>query len=147
MTDIIRAPWTPDQVAALNEFQHRGGVHPFTCGGDHAPGSPVLIAREDGWHCPQPYGEPCDYTQDWAHAFMADRLKWFGSFPPSRVADDASVQDDPRQPAYDAVFAYIRSQPRDFLPTTVVGRNAMIWDAVHAALDAVGVPGTPAKET
>jgi hypothetical protein len=53
---------------------------------------------------------------------------------------------DPRQPAYDAVFAYIRSQPRDFIPTTVVERNAMIWHAVHAALDAVGVPGTPDKE-
>jgi hypothetical protein len=48
---------------------------------------------------------------------------------------------DPRQPAYDAVFAYIRQQPRDFLPVTVVGRNAMIWRAVHAALDAMGVPG------
>lgn len=48
--------------------------------------------------------------------------------------------DDFRQPAYDAVFAYIRQQPRDFLPTTVVDRNAMIWHAVHAALDAMGVP-------
>jgi hypothetical protein len=46
----------------------------------------------------------------------------------------------PRQAAYDVVFAYIRQQHRDFLPTTVVGRNAMIWDAVHAALDAVGIP-------
>jgi hypothetical protein len=57
--------------------------------------------------------------------------------PQASSTDDGS---DPRQPAYDAVFAYIRSQPRDFLPTTVVGRNAMIWDAVHAALDAVGIP-------
>lgn len=46
----------------------------------------------------------------------------------------------PRRPAYDAVFAYIREQPRDFLPTTVVDRNAMIWHAVDAALDAVGIP-------
>jgi hypothetical protein len=53
---------------------------------------------------------------------------------------------DPRQPAYDAVFAYIRQQPRDFLPTTVVERNAVIWSAVHAALDAIGFPGTPDKE-
>jgi len=88
MTDIIRAPWTPAQVATLNEFQRRGGVHPFTCGGDHAPGSPVLVAREDGWHCPQPYGEPCDYRQDWAHAFMADPLKWFGSFPHTSQSPD-----------------------------------------------------------
>ncbi|WP_162602947.1 hypothetical protein [Streptomyces sp. CS090A] len=43
---------------------------------------------------------------------------------------------DPRQPAYDAVFAYIRSQP-DVLPATVVERNAIIWRAVNAALDAV----------
>ncbi|KPC91158.1 hypothetical protein ADL27_31855, partial [Streptomyces sp. NRRL F-6602] len=44
------------------------------------------------------------------------------------VTDD----DDPRQPAYDAVFAYIPTLPRDFLPATVVDRNAMIWHAVHA---------------
>lgn len=42
-----------------------------------------------------------------------------------------------RQAAYDAVFAYIRQRPVDFLPATVVDRNAMIWRAVHAALDAV----------
>ncbi|MFF7476631.1 hypothetical protein [Streptomyces sp. NPDC008092] len=47
---------------------------------------------------------------------------------------------DPRQSAYDAVFAYIRQQPVDFLPTTVVERNAILWHAVHAALDAVGIP-------
>lgn len=51
-----------------------------------------------------------------------------------------------RQLAYDAVFAYIRSQPVDFLPTTVVDRNAMIWHAVHAALDAVGVPAPVEQE-
>jgi len=54
--------------------------------------------------------------------------------------DGENGPGDPRQPAYDAVFAYIRQQPRDFLPTTIVGRNAMIWDAVHAALDAIGIP-------
>lgn len=70
MTDPVRAPWTSEQVDALNRFQQAGRMHPFTCGGEHTPGSPVLVAREDGWHCPQPYGEPCDYQQDWAHAFM-----------------------------------------------------------------------------
>ncbi|MEU6597898.1 hypothetical protein [Streptomyces flaveolus] len=52
---------------------------------------------------------------------------------PCYAADRAA---DGRQPAYDAVFAYIRQQPHDFLPTNVVDRNAMIWHAVHAALDA-----------
>ncbi|MEU2402788.1 hypothetical protein ABZ609_00380 [Streptomyces rubiginosohelvolus] len=46
------------------------------------------------------------------------------------------VQPGPRNPSYEAVFAYIRNQPVDFLPRTVVDRNAMIWGAVHAALDA-----------
>lgn len=76
MTDQIRAPWAPEQVAALNRFQAEGGMHPFTCGGDHAPGSPALIAYTDGWRCSQPYGESCDYRQDWAHAFMADPDAW-----------------------------------------------------------------------
>jgi hypothetical protein len=65
---------------------------------------------------------------------------------PSIASGPGTPPDDPRQPAYDAVFAYIRQQPRDFLPTTVVERNAVIWSAVHAALDAIGVPGTPNKE-
>ncbi|GLP64265.1 hypothetical protein TUSST3_08850 [Streptomyces sp. TUS-ST3] len=70
---IIRAPWTPEQVDALNAFQRRGGMHPFTCGGEHTPASPALVAYTDGWRCPQPYGESCDYRQDWAHAFMTEQ--------------------------------------------------------------------------
>jgi hypothetical protein len=61
----------------------------------------------------------------------------------SHIRDAAGLvpsDADPRQASYDAVFAYIRQQPRDFLPTTVVDRNAMIWHAVHAALDAANVP-------
>jgi hypothetical protein len=60
--------------------------------------------------------------------------------PTRELAPPVAPDTDPRQAAYDAVFAYIRQQTRDFLPTTVVGRNAMIWDSVHAALDAVGIP-------
>ncbi|MFD5910271.1 hypothetical protein ACFWHL_16290 [Streptomyces massasporeus] len=41
---------------------------------------------------------------------------------------------DPRQPAYDAVFAYIR-ELGDYMPPTVAHRNAVIWRGVHAALD------------
>jgi hypothetical protein len=69
-----------------------------------------------------------------------------GTGPEGADASSTARGQDPRQPAYDAVFAYIRRQPVDFLPTTVVGRNAMIWDAVHAALDAVGVPGAAEQE-
>lgn len=45
---------------------------------------------------------------------------------------------DPRQPAWDAVFAYIRTLPLEPHRPTAVERNAMIWRAVNAALTAVG---------
>lgn len=64
--NIIKAPFTDDQVDALNEFQHLGFVHEFTCKNNH-PGNNVLIATKDGWICPS-----CNYTQNWCHSFMLD---------------------------------------------------------------------------
>jgi hypothetical protein len=68
----IQAPFTPEQVAALNRFQQNENGHPFTCanGRDdkHLDGEGVLVATPEGWICPY-----CDYTQDWAHDFMAER--------------------------------------------------------------------------
>lgn len=49
---------------------------------------------------------------------------------------------DPRQPAYDAVYAYLASVTD--VPRDLVTRNAIAWRAVHAALDAVLVPPTVA---
>lgn len=72
MTDRIYAPFTPEQVAALNHWQTRGGMHPFTCGAEHDGPAPTLIAEADGWHCPGTLTATCDYRQDWAHAFMAE---------------------------------------------------------------------------
>lgn len=83
----IRAPFTPAQVTALNAYQQAGRMHPFTCGGDHAPGSPALVAYTDGWRCPQPYGEHCNYRQDWAHAFMAEP-------PPVSAGGEAQTHHD-----------------------------------------------------
>jgi hypothetical protein len=84
----IHAPWTAEQVGALNRWQKLGYVHEFTCPGDHADDR-ALVAAADGWHC-----LTCGYTQDWAHDFMLetppdprnsiDIIKnepgWFGSF-------------------------------------------------------------------
>lgn len=78
----IYAPWTPEQVANLNEWQEAGYVHPFTCGNDDLHdydsfmANKVLKATEQGWVCPNPN---CGYTQDWAHDFMAEgqRLEEF----------------------------------------------------------------------
>lgn len=48
------------------------------------------------------------------------------------------VRPDPRQPAYDAVYEYIR-RLGTYLPPDPVHRNAVIWRAVHAALAATPV--------
>jgi len=58
----IHAPFTPEQVRHLNEFQNAESVHPFTC-----KCGVNLVATEAGWICNE-----CEYTQDWAHDFMAD---------------------------------------------------------------------------
>lgn len=72
--------WTDEQVAALNAYQDRGDVHPFTCGGDrfdeahkaaqeeHGGDFGQLVATRQGWVC-----NACDYRQFWAHDFMFDQ--------------------------------------------------------------------------
>lgn len=72
----VTAPFTDEQVDALNYYQRSGIFHPFTCPHrsepGHDPNNPIdlgaLVATPDGWVC-----EGCDYTQNWAHAEMADR--------------------------------------------------------------------------
>jgi hypothetical protein len=69
---VIQAPWTEEQVAALNAFQQRAPFHPFTCGyrDDHyAANQGILVATTTGWVCPY---RGCQYTQDWASPFMMD---------------------------------------------------------------------------
>jgi hypothetical protein len=64
------APWTEEEVIALNRYQDSGETHPFTCGNEHPPaGHSVLVATEDGWICPVPF---CYYTQDWCHEWMIE---------------------------------------------------------------------------
>jgi hypothetical protein len=58
---LIFAPWTPEQVKALNEYQEAGYVHPFMNDGV------ILIATPEGWV--EKEGGPV--TQTWAHDFMA----------------------------------------------------------------------------
>jgi hypothetical protein len=74
---VAPAVFTPDQVEALNAWQERSDVHPFTCTnrGDGAHrvlngDLGTLVATVRGWICPY-----CDYEQSWAHGFM---------MPPSR---------------------------------------------------------------
>ena len=64
--DKLDAPWLPEQVEALNRWQRRGDVHPFTCVNDHGEAGRDLIATADGWIC-----RCCDYRQTWAFSVMA----------------------------------------------------------------------------
>lgn len=61
---MIKAPFTAAQVEALNAYQQRGDVHPYTCPGDNGPlcARRDLIATPEGWIC-----ECGRYTQNWAH--------------------------------------------------------------------------------
>ena len=74
MLEQIYAPFTPEQVAILNDYQTTGRGHPFTCGSGnrdddaHLDGEGILVASVEGWKCPF-----CDYRQDWAYKFMASR--------------------------------------------------------------------------
>lgn len=65
---MIKAPFDGRQVANLNRYQEFGAFHPFNCGHDH-DGPRRLVATPDGWVCPH---IDCDYTQEWAHSFMAE---------------------------------------------------------------------------
>lgn len=78
--DNITAPFTPEQVKALNEYQQLSFVPAFSCCGTTTNGETckrnetnnfgTLIATEQGWVC------PCGkYTQNWAHAIMAEPEK------------------------------------------------------------------------
>jgi hypothetical protein len=92
VTDRITAPWTTEQVAALNRFQREGRLHPFTCGNEHPGHHGTLIASGKGWYCPV---TGCDYEQNWAHDFMADAESWPKSFlPPPRPATSADGADN-----------------------------------------------------
>lgn len=63
----IHAPFTVTQVENLNAYQRVGLMHPFTCGNAGSQ-HPPLVATSKGWQCPV---VDCDYTQNWAHEFMA----------------------------------------------------------------------------
>lgn len=66
MTMRIQAPFTDEEVSALNAYQKKGDEHPFTCKcGDHT----LLIATNDGWIC-----KNCAYTQKWAWEWMCNRV-------------------------------------------------------------------------
>jgi hypothetical protein len=59
---MLKAPWTDEQIDALERFQHMPHAHPFTCP-EHS--DRALVATRKGWIC-----RYCNYTQDWTNDFM-----------------------------------------------------------------------------
>ena len=57
LTNKVTAPWTPEQVEALERRQNDPYQHPYTCECGES-----LEPWLDGWSC------DCGYTQDWCHA-------------------------------------------------------------------------------
>ncbi|WP_327066805.1 hypothetical protein [Kitasatospora sp. NBC_01302] len=70
MADEIQAPWTPEQIRAINSYQ-TAAEHPLICSRTrdiHQGWHVVLIARRDGMRCSDP---SCNYRQNWALGHMA----------------------------------------------------------------------------
>lgn len=61
----LDAPWTPEQVAAIEAYQKRDDAHPFTCP-DHS--DRPLSVLPGFLYCAV---HDCAYTQRWVHDWMA----------------------------------------------------------------------------
>ncbi len=96
--------WTNDEVKSLNEYQQHGYGHPFTCGRK----SHTLVARNNGWYCPECEKEGFSYTQGWAWEWMMnwEWKKMFWPFdgqcseppvqkPPAGPTDTENEENDP----------------------------------------------------
>jgi hypothetical protein len=59
----ITAPFTAQQIDALNTWQRWGATRPFTCPKHQA----TFQALAEGWRCPI---GGCTHSQDWAYEFM-----------------------------------------------------------------------------
>lgn len=97
-------PWTDEQVDALNRYQRKGRMHPFTCGQPQHRISPALVATTQGWICPDPL---CGYTQDWAHGFMADPALLTPALTELRFAANPNLR---RTSTSDAIAYRIRAE-------------------------------------
>lgn len=86
----IFAPWSSETALTLIDFQQIGHLHPFTCPRDHR-GQYALVANNGGWFCP---ADDCDYTQNWAWAYMTDRSAW----PESPIQSHPASQSVPAVP-------------------------------------------------
>lgn len=149
--DTIVAPWTIDQVDALNAWQQTGWTPTYTCGGpcrdrdrDSGARQPrperALVATLDGWICPT-----CDYTQSWASILM------FSEPPPHPFAEhlaeiERAAAQQPEDPTA-TKFPY-RERYRRQSPVAQFGGNTLnkIYGHVDDTADRLGIDRRDAHE-
>lgn len=129
MSEKITAPWTTEQVEALNEWQQLGRVHPFTC-----PNSHPLVATPDGWVC-----IPCAYMQDWAHDFMCDKAKHPTSFDVDIASFTEPLQEriDDLIEALQSISQWADAYPLPIFPEPDLAKAAKLLNDGGITLDAI----------
>lgn len=65
MTEMLLAPWTPEQVTNISLWQTTPWVHQLTCGTDDC--RTVLAVYAQGLKCPK-----CGYRQTWVPGVVAE---------------------------------------------------------------------------
>ena len=60
--DLLYAPWTDEQVEALQKWQEDDTKHPYTCVCGES-----LAPYNSGWKC-----EYCGHTQNWCWNFSTE---------------------------------------------------------------------------
>lgn len=68
MTDVIKAPWSDEQIKLFNNYQYHCQFHPYTCGKDS--NHRLLVATVIGFVCLD-----CDYRQHWAYDMPHELVK------------------------------------------------------------------------
>lgn len=108
MKNIV-APWTVEQVDALNRWQHLGYVHEFTCPVEHE-GDKTLLATRSSLICPH-----CMYRQEWAHDFMLDASQH--PEPQTTITADVLKSLKLQHEVIDLLSAMLITQDINFFPS------------------------------
>ncbi len=72
-SNVIRAPWSDEEVVALTRHQLDDSVHPYTCENrlDHVDDrNGLLVPTTGGWTCPE-----CRYVQLWAWYPLPEEIR------------------------------------------------------------------------
>lgn len=135
VSNEVRAPWTPDQVASLNSRQ-LSAAHPYTCGSDAHEPDMALYARADGWRCIVP---GCGYVQHWAHARDAD-WTWRGTAPvPGTTARDRIITESLRYQVeiLAATLDLVRQEITGLCDRPFIPHPSMITTALYPSADRI----------